>query len=74
MLVELGRHSYRPAHIHFIASAPGYKTVVTQLFSEGDSYLETDTVFGVKKSLVVDYIPTGDDWTVAYDFVVEPES
>ncbi len=72
LLDKLGRHLFRPAHIHFIVSAPGYKPVVTQLFSEGDPYLESDAVFGVKNSLVVDYERAGDEWRVRYDFVLEP--
>jgi protocatechuate 3,4-dioxygenase beta subunit len=72
LLRKVGRHSYRPAHIHFIVSAPGYKPVVTQLFTRGDSYLESDAVFGVKDSLVADYVSKDSDWTVKYDFVLEP--
>jgi protocatechuate 3,4-dioxygenase beta subunit len=72
LLERLGRHPYRPAHLHFIVSAPGYKPVVTQLFTEGDDYLESDAVFGVKQSLVVDYEQSGDEWQVRYDFVLEP--
>jgi hydroxyquinol 1,2-dioxygenase len=74
LLRSVGRHPYRPAHIHFIVSAPGYKTVVTQLFVRGDAYLESDAVFGVKASLIADYAREGDEWTVAYDFVLEPLS
>ncbi len=74
LLDKLGRHPFRPAHIHFIVSAPGYKPVVTQLFSEGDDYLESDAVFGVKNSLVVDYEQVGDEWQVRHDFVLEPEA
>ncbi len=72
LLDKLGRHPHRPAHIHFIVSAPGFKPVVTQLFTEGDEYIETDAVFGVKNSLVVDYEKAGDEWKVDYDFVLEP--
>jgi protocatechuate 3,4-dioxygenase beta subunit len=46
------RHPNRPAHIHFIGSAPGFDTVVTHLFIEGSPYLEDDAVFGVKQSLI----------------------
>ena len=55
LLKQLGRHPYRPAHIHFIVSADGYKPVITQLFVEGDVYLESDAVFGVRDSLVVNF-------------------
>jgi len=72
LLTRLGRHAYRPAHIHFIVSAPGYKPVVTQLYTEGDAYLDSDAVFGVKESLVVAYERDGDAWKVDYDFVLEP--
>lgn len=72
LLEKLGRHPYRPAHLHFIVSAPGFKPVVTQLFTEGDEYLESDAVFGVKNSLVVTYEKDGDEWKVGYDFVLEP--
>jgi hydroxyquinol 1,2-dioxygenase len=57
MLKQMGRHNMRPGHIHFIVSADGYETVKTELYSRGDKYLETDTVFGVKESLVIDYTP-----------------
>jgi protocatechuate 3,4-dioxygenase beta subunit len=72
LLERLGRHPYRPAHIHFIVSAPGFKPVITQLFSEGDPYLESDAVFGVKESLVIDYRAEGDELAVRYDFRLEP--
>jgi hydroxyquinol 1,2-dioxygenase len=51
----MGRHPYRPAHVHVIATAPGYERVATHLFVEGDKYLDSDAVFGVKHSLVVDF-------------------
>ena len=47
------RHGYRPAHIHFLISAPGYREVVTALYLEGDEHIESDTVFGVTDSLIV---------------------
>ncbi len=54
LLGALGRHPYRPAHIHFILSAPEHEPVTTHLFMAGDPYLESDTVFGVKESLIVE--------------------
>ena len=55
VLNRMGRHPMRPAHLHFMVSAPGYDTVVTHLFVKGDPYLESDVVFGVKDSLIVDF-------------------
>lgn len=52
MLAATGRHPWRPAHIHMIVRAPGHRTVVTHIFDEGSDYLEGDTVFAVKPSLV----------------------
>jgi hydroxyquinol 1,2-dioxygenase len=51
----MGRHPYRPAHVHVIATAPGHDRVATHLFVAGDEYLDSDAVFGVKHSLVVDF-------------------
>jgi protocatechuate 3,4-dioxygenase beta subunit len=52
LLRATGRHPYRPAHIHFIAGAAGHSPVTTHLFIDGSPYLDDDTVFGVKSSLV----------------------
>lgn len=46
------RHGMRPAHVHYIVSAPGFKSVTTAIYLKDDPYLETDTVFGVTESLV----------------------
>ena len=57
ILNAMGRHPMRPAHIHFIVSAPGYEPVATHLFVNGDRYLDSDVVFAVKNSLIVDFKP-----------------
>lgn len=82
MLAAMGRHPYRPAHIHFIISADGYKSVTTELFVDADPYLDSDAVFGVRESLVVPFVRNDSDekvdrsdmpsFTVDYDFVLEP--
>jgi len=48
-----GRHPWRPAHMHFMIHAPGHQKLVTHLFLDGDRWLESDAVFGVRSSLVV---------------------
>src|SRR5712691_2678636 len=68
LLAAMGRHPFRPAHIHFMISAPGYRTLVTHLFIEGDEYLESDAVFGVKPSLVVRPELKGGINAVEYNF------
>ena len=60
MLTATGRHSFRPAHIHFIVKAPGHRDLTTHMFVAGSEYIDSDTVFAVKKSLVVDFVPIED--------------
>lgn len=47
----------RPAHIHFMVSTPDHATLITHIFVAGDEWLDRDAVFGVKQSLVVDFVP-----------------
>ena len=84
VLHRMGRHPMRPAHLHFMVSAPGHETVVTHLFVRGDPYLQSDAVFGVKDSLVVDFRRSESEdeaqklglkapfYSAAYDFVLRP--
>jgi hydroxyquinol 1,2-dioxygenase len=74
ILGAMGRHPHRPAHIHFIVSAEGYDGVATHLFAEGDPYLDSDVVFGVKNSLVVPFTPSADGkrLEVRYEFRLTP--
>ncbi|MEV7889280.1 maleylacetate reductase and hydroxyquinol 1,2-dioxygenase domain-containing protein [Streptomyces sp. NPDC002817] len=55
MLRNSGRHPYRAPHIHFMISAPGHKALITQLFVAGGDYIDGDTVFGVKDTLIADF-------------------
>ena len=55
LLDACGRHPWRPSHLHFIVKAEGYRTLVTEIFSADDSYLDEDTVFGVREDLVIKY-------------------
>jgi protocatechuate 3,4-dioxygenase beta subunit len=52
MIRAQGRHGYRPAHIHFLIGAAGYREVVTALYISGDDHIDSDTVFGVTESLI----------------------
>jgi hydroxyquinol 1,2-dioxygenase len=84
MLAATGRHAWRPAHVHVVASAPGCRPVTTHLFDSESTYLDSDVVFGVKQSLVCTFIahdPAGvapppgihGPWyTVDVDIVLQP--
>ncbi|GHH36288.1 intradiol ring-cleavage dioxygenase [Streptomyces umbrinus] len=67
LLRATGRHPYRPAHIHFIATAEGHAPVTTHIFVAGSDYLDSDAVFAVKSSLVEDFAET-DDPSLAREF------
>jgi len=78
------RHNMRAAHVHIIVEAPGYEKVISELFVAGDPYINSDAVFGVKDSLVVEFVrhESSEDatrygrpapfYTVNYDFVLVP--
>ncbi len=75
MLAALGRHPYRPAHMHFLITAPGYQKLVTHTFDGDDFYITSDTVFGVKKTLVAPFekVENGETkWRSPFDFVLTP--
>ena len=76
------RHPYRPAHLHFLAFKPGFKTLITQVFVDDDEYLGSDVVFGVTRALIGNYrrhdagTPPAPDvkppwYTLDYRFVME---
>jgi hydroxyquinol 1,2-dioxygenase len=60
LLHATGRHAFRPAHIHFIVAAPGHRPLTTHIFVAGSEFIESDTVFAVKKSLVIDFAEVTD--------------
>ncbi|NOC94402.1 MULTISPECIES: dioxygenase [unclassified Ruegeria] len=56
ILRACGRHPWRPSHLHYIVKAPGYRSLVTEIFPDDDPYLDQDTVFGVRDDLVMTYV------------------
>ncbi len=86
MLEATGRHPWRPAHIHMIVRADGYRTLTTHVFDRASEYLESDAVFAVKPSLVRDFVrragddperPAGIDgewFSVRNDLVLAPDA
>jgi hydroxyquinol 1,2-dioxygenase len=84
MLRAMGRHPNRPGHIHMMVYAPGYQKLTTHLFVSDSPYLDSDAVFGVRNSLIVDFTrhpagkaPDGRSidkpfYTAEYDFKLVP--
>lgn len=73
MLAALGRHPNRPAHMHFIVTAPGYERIITHTFVDGDEWLTSDAVFGVKASLISTMEPAAEGdtmWKSSFDFIM----
>jgi protocatechuate 3,4-dioxygenase beta subunit len=86
MLRQMNRDAWRPAHIHFMLTAPGYRKLTTHIFVESDPYLEDDAVFAVRESLIRTFTQIEDPdeiqrrgfdgpfWKVDSDFVLQPEA
>jgi hydroxyquinol 1,2-dioxygenase len=73
LLAATGRHPMRPGHLHFKIAAPGCDTLVTHLFVKGDKFLDSDAVFGVKRSLITRFQKNAaGEYTCRYDFVLKP--
>jgi catechol 1,2-dioxygenase len=82
LLHALGRHPYRPAHLHYIIAAPGFERLTTHIFDPDDPYINSDAVFGVKESLLADFRRikdqtragalgfAGEFWEVEHNFVL----
>jgi hydroxyquinol 1,2-dioxygenase len=82
LLRAQGRHNMRPAHLHFLAYRPGFKTLISQVYSSDDKFIDSDVQFGVTKALIGNYIkhegpaPAADvkgPWyALDYTFVMDP--
>ncbi|VFR32484.1 Catechol 1,2-dioxygenase [plant metagenome] len=78
LLRGLGRHPWRPAHLHFKIEAPGYERLITHVFRDDDPYLESDAVFGVRSSLLAKWARrpehggASECYELLFDFVLNP--
>src|SRR5438034_6382672 len=82
LLDAANRSPMRPAHVHFMVKAPGYKTLISHIFEEGDQHLNSDAVFALKSTLITPFehhepglAPDGvlmevPFYTMSYDFVL----
>lgn len=78
LLRFMGHHPYRPGHIHAILAKEGFRTLVTQIYDADSKYLDNDSVFAVKESLVGKFekAPEGadTDLVVTFDFTLKAEA
>ena len=73
MLAATKNHPWRPAHLHFMIEAPGYERLITHVFRDHDQYLDSDVVFGVRSSLIADWVKLPDgSYSLDFDFVLNP--
>lgn len=83
LLAAQKRHNWRPAHLHFLVFKPGFKTIASQVYTDDDPYLETDSQFGVTRALIGHYLKHEDEpppaadvtgvwWSLEHAFVIEP--
>ncbi len=70
LLNELGRHPWRPAHIHLLASHDGFRPLTTQIYFEGDQYLDSDAVGAARPELSI-ALKGGGDKTAEFDIELE---
>lgn len=75
MLSATKNHPWRPAHLHFMIKAPGYESLITHVFRRDDQYLDSDAVFGVRQSLITDWVkqPNG-EYLLEFNFVLNPSA
>ena len=52
------RHNFRPAHLHFMVFKPGFKTLISQVYSPDDPHIDSDVQFGVTRALIGNYVAT----------------
>lgn len=75
MLTATKNHPWRPAHLHFMIKAPGYQSLITHVFRSDDQYLDSDAVFGVRQSLITDWVKKPDgEYSLEFDFVLNPDT
>jgi catechol 1,2-dioxygenase len=83
LLRAQGRHNMRPAHLHFLAAKDGFKTLISQVYVNGDKFLDSDAQFGVTRYLIGNYVRhenepaqaadvKGPWYSLDYTFVMEP--
>ncbi len=73
MLAATQNHPWRPAHLHFMIEAAGYERLITHVFRDHDPYLDSDVVFGVRSSLIADWVKLPDgSHSLEFNFVLNP--
>lgn len=78
LLRFMGHHPYRPGHLHFVLAKEGYRRLVSQVYDSSSKYLDNDSVFAVKESLVGEFKKAPDgadtDLVLTFDFTMKAEA
>lgn len=72
LLTMMGRHSWRPAHIHFKARGDGIKEHITQIYFEGEEYVDSDCCDAVIPELVHPLVMEDGIKVITKNFVLDP--
>lgn len=77
LLRYMGHHPNRPGHMHFILSKDGFRPLISQVYDASSEWLDNDSVFAVKDSLIANFETAPDemhdDLYVRFDFVLKPQ-
>ena len=78
LLDYMGHHPWRPGHIHFMIFKDGYRTLISQIYDSESDYLDNDSVFAVKESLVGEFVKapagTDTDLVLRFDFTLPSQA
>lgn len=78
LLRYMGHHPNRPGHMHFIVSKPGFRPLISQIYDSSSEWLDNDSVFAVKNSLVGEFRKAGPeigtDLHVEFDFTLKRDA
>ncbi len=72
LLAAMGRHPWRPAHVHFKVRAKGYHEHITQAYFSDGEYVDDDCVEGVRPDLIHDVAAQNNGFELHKDFVLDP--
>lgn len=71
LLIQMGTHSWRPAHVHFKVRKEGHMPLTTQYYFEGGEWVDDDCCNGVESALIVPKVFEDGARVMNLDFAIE---